>query len=54
MAGAEGEAINALLCTAGHNLRLLVAWLIGLWPALIRLLVSVAEPQPLTATFLIG
>jgi IS5 family transposase len=25
--GAEGDAINAILCAAGHNLRLLAAWL---------------------------
>jgi IS5 family transposase len=27
LAGAEGDAINALLCAAGHNLRLLARWL---------------------------
>jgi hypothetical protein len=25
--GAEGDAINAILCAAGHNLRLLATWL---------------------------
>ena len=35
LAGATGDAINALLVAAGHNLRLLVAWLAMLLRALI-------------------
>ena len=27
LAGAQGDAINAILCAAGHNLRLLARWL---------------------------
>jgi len=27
LAGAEGDAINAILCADGHNLRLLARWL---------------------------
>ncbi len=27
LAGAEGDAINAILCAAGHNMRLLVRWI---------------------------
>jgi hypothetical protein len=27
LAGAHGDAINAILATAGHNLRLILAWL---------------------------
>lgn len=34
LAGANGDAINAILVAAGHNLRLLVAWLTALWHAL--------------------
>lgn len=45
LAGAEGDAINAVLCAAGHNLRLLVAWLLQLWRALLQLLIITAEPS---------
>ncbi|GAC1585318.1 MAG: IS5 family transposase [Sphingomicrobium sp.] len=38
LAGAAGDAINAILVAAGHNLRLLVAWLTALWRALITAL----------------
>jgi IS5 family transposase len=34
LAGAAGDAINAILVAAGHNLRLLVAWLTALLRAL--------------------
>ena len=34
LAGATGDAINAILVAAGHNLRLLVAWLTALLRAL--------------------
>jgi IS5 family transposase len=32
--GADGDAINAILCAVGHNMRLLAAWLKTLWRAL--------------------
>jgi transposase, IS5 family len=32
--GADGDAINAILCAIGHNMRLLAAWLKVLWRAL--------------------
>ena len=35
LAGATGDAINAILVAAGHNLRLLVAWLTALLRALL-------------------
>ena len=35
LAGAQGDAINAVLTAAGHNMRLLIAWLAALWRALI-------------------
>ena len=44
LAGAAGDAINAVLVAAGHNMRLLVAWLAALWRVLIALLLL--EPQP--------
>jgi IS5 family transposase len=37
LAGAAGDAINAILVAAGHNLRLLVAWLTALLRALFTL-----------------
>ncbi len=48
--GAEGDAVNAILCGAGHNLRLLVRWLQRLLSALSRALLrapaAVASPPP--------
>jgi transposase, IS5 family len=35
LAGAHGDAINAVLTAAGHNMRLLIAWLTALWRALL-------------------
>ena len=40
LAGAAGDAINAILVAAGHNMRLLVAWL----TALLRLLLTAWLP----------
>jgi IS5 family transposase len=34
--GTDGDAINAILCAIGHNMRLLAAWLKRLWRALLR------------------
>ena len=31
LAGPEGDAINAILSAAGHNMRLLVRWLRVIW-----------------------
>ncbi len=45
LAGAAGDAINAILVAAGHNMRLLVAWLTALWRALITALVSASLPK---------
>ena len=45
LAGATGDAINALLVAAGHNLRLLVAWLTALWRALLTALISGLTPS---------
>lgn len=43
LAGATGEAINAILVAAGHNLRLLVAWLTALLRALLAAWLPVAQ-----------
>jgi transposase, IS5 family len=43
--GAVGDAIHALLCAAGHNLRLILRHLARLLRALLRLLAALA-PQP--------
>jgi IS5 family transposase len=48
LAGATGDAINAVLVAAGHNMRLLVAWLTALWRALITLIMMQIQP-PLPA-----
>lgn len=48
LAAASGDAINALLAAAGHNMRLLVAWITALWRALIA--VFLIETQPPLAT----
>lgn len=43
--GKEGDAINAVLAAAGHNLRLLAAWLRWLLRALIAILWSGRDPS---------
>lgn len=49
LAGASGDAINAILVAAGHNLRLLVAWLAALLRALITKWLTVVRSQPTMA-----
>ena len=44
LAGATGDATNAILVAAGHNMRLLIAWLAALWHALITALLSATQP----------
>jgi transposase, IS5 family len=44
LAGATGDATNAILVAAGHNMRLLIAWLAALWHALITALFSATKP----------
>jgi len=41
LAGARGDAINAVLVGAGHNIRLLLAWL----RVLLRLMLAVLTAQ---------
>ena len=45
LAGAAGDAINAILVAAGHNLRLLVAWLTALLRALFIALFQPMQPE---------
>ncbi|EZP81283.1 IS5 family transposase [Novosphingobium resinovorum] len=45
LAGATGDAINAILVAAGHYLRLLVAWLTAILRALIAAWLSPALPK---------
>lgn len=45
LAGATGDAINAILVAAGHNLRLLIAWLTALLHALVRALLPQWQPR---------
>lgn len=49
LAGASGDAINAILVAAGHNLRLLVAWLAALLRALIAEWLTTSRSQPAMA-----
>jgi len=50
LAGATGDAINVTLAAAGHNLRLLRAWLIRLLAFLISLLAISTNSAPVRAT----
>ena len=49
LAGATGDAINALLVAAGHNLRLLVAWLVTLLRVLITAWLKGIKPAAIAA-----
>lgn len=49
LAGAHGDAVNAILVAAGHNLRLLVAWLTALWHALITALLCAMQRRRVVA-----
>jgi IS5 family transposase len=47
LAGTTGDAINVILAAAGHNLRLLRAWLIRLFAFLLSLLAIKEHTAPL-------
>jgi len=49
LAGATGDAFNAILVAAGHNLRLLVPWLTDLLRVLIRHWLPAISPAPAAA-----
>ncbi len=42
LAGPDGDAINALLCAAGHNLRLLARWLRLLWLSILGAMLALS------------
>ena len=44
LAGARGDAINAILVGAGHNIRLLLAWLRVLLPLILATMTSAHLP----------
>jgi IS5 family transposase len=54
LAGASGDAINVVLAAAGHNLRLLRAWLIRLLAFLISLIAISGPGLPLPSAQLAG
>lgn len=45
LAGAKGDAINAILVGAGHNIRLLLAWLRLLLPLVLATITSALSPS---------
>ena len=46
LAGTEGDAINAILCAAGHNMRLLARWIRLLFALLIAITLSRPPQNP--------
>ncbi len=46
LAGAEGDAINAILCAAGHNMRLLAAWIRLLFALLMAIILGRTAQNP--------
>ena len=48
--GATGDALNVILAAAGHNLRLLLAWLGLLRALIIAAIISTVGSQPSTKT----
>jgi IS5 family transposase len=54
LAGAAGDAVNLVLAAAGHNLRLLRAWLIRLLAFILSLIAISGPVPPLPSTQLAG
>jgi IS5 family transposase len=54
LAGAAGDAINVILAAAGHNLRLLRAWLTRLLAFILSLIAISATAPPLPSPQLAG
>lgn len=46
LAGADGDAINAILCAAGHNMRLLARWIRLLFALLLTIVLSRTPQNP--------
>jgi transposase, IS5 family len=49
LAGAHGDAANAVLAAAGYNFRRLLAWLAALWRAFIMAVLTNARDAPIPA-----
>ena len=44
--GTFGDAVFAVLCACGHNIRKTLAHLRALWPLVVTLLAGLRSPQP--------
>ena len=49
LAGAHGDAANAVLAAAGYNFRRLLAWLAALWHVFIIAVLAIARDAPIPA-----
>ena len=49
LAGAHGDAANAVLAAAGYNFRRLLAWLAALWRVFIMAILAAARDAPIPA-----
>ena len=49
LAGAHGDAANAVLAAAGYNFRRLLAWLAALWRVFIMAILATARDAPIPA-----
>ena len=47
LAGAQGDAANAVLAAAGYNFRRLLAWLAALWRVFIMAILANARDAPI-------
>lgn len=50
LAGREGDRINAVLCGAGHNMRLLMKWFAAVYSLLLGWLTKKTEPRLIVTT----
>jgi IS5 family transposase len=46
LAGSQGDAINAILCAAGHNMRLLARWIRLLFALLVAIIIGQPKQNP--------
>ena len=49
LAGAHGDAANAVLAAAGYNFRRLLQWLAAFWRALVMAILLAAGEAPIPA-----
>lgn len=57
LAGPRGDAINAILVGAGHNIRLLLAWLrrlLSFLMVIIAMMLAQSTPRPVLTNVLAG